>query len=69
MKSQYWIYAPAEYRPQTAAALMVFQDGSGYIERYDQVPRLPPITGREVSALFCRHGIVAATGLDFVTIL
>ena len=31
MKSEYWIYVPAQYDPKTPAALMVFQDGGGYI--------------------------------------
>jgi len=33
MKSDYWIYVPNEYNPSTPAALMVFQDGSGYATR------------------------------------
>jgi enterochelin esterase family protein len=33
MKSNYWIYVPAQYDPKTPAALMVFQDGGGYINR------------------------------------
>lgn len=33
MKSEYWIYVPAQYKPETPAALMVFQDGGGYIDR------------------------------------
>ncbi len=33
MKSEYWIYVPAQYDPNTPAALMVFQDGEGYTER------------------------------------
>ncbi|PYQ44868.1 MAG: gluconolactonase [Acidobacteria bacterium] len=27
----YWVYVPAQYRPETPAALMVFQDGKGYV--------------------------------------
>ncbi len=34
MKSDYWIYVPAEYDPKTPAALMVFQDGGGYTHRH-----------------------------------
>ena len=37
MKSSYWIYVPAQYTPQTPAALMVFQDGGGYANRDDRV--------------------------------
>ena len=33
MKSEYWIYVPAQYKPDTPAALMVFQDGSFYTDR------------------------------------
>lgn len=33
MKSDYWIYVPAQYDPKVPAALMVFQDGAGYINR------------------------------------
>ncbi|WP_213805271.1 alpha/beta hydrolase-fold protein [Granulicella sp. dw_53] len=33
MQSDYWIYVPAQYDPKTPAALMVFQDGSGYLDR------------------------------------
>jgi enterochelin esterase-like enzyme len=33
MKSNYWIYVPSQYDPKTPAALMVFQDGSGYGNR------------------------------------
>src|SRR5580692_5489779 len=31
MVSEYWIYVPAQYDAKTPAALMVFQDGSGYL--------------------------------------
>jgi enterochelin esterase-like enzyme len=33
MKSEYWVYVPAGYDPKVPAALMVFQDGGGYIHR------------------------------------
>jgi enterochelin esterase-like enzyme len=33
MKSEYWIYVPAQYDPKTPAAVMVFQDGTGYKDR------------------------------------
>src|SRR5208283_4327323 len=33
MKSEYWIYVPAQYDQKTPAALMVFQDGGAYTER------------------------------------
>ncbi len=33
MKSDYWIYVPAQYDPSSPAALMVFQDGEWYLDR------------------------------------
>jgi enterochelin esterase family protein len=33
MKSNYWIYVPAQYDPGQAAALLVWQDGQGLVER------------------------------------
>jgi len=40
MKSEYWIYVPAQYDAATPAALMVFQDGGAYIERNSNNPVL-----------------------------
>ena len=40
MKSEYWIYVPAQYDPKTPAALMVFQDGGGFTDRNGNVPIL-----------------------------
>ncbi len=40
MKSEYWIYVPAQYDPKVPAAVMVFQDGSGYIDRKGANPAL-----------------------------
>ena len=40
MKSEYWIYVPAQYDPHTPAALMVFQDGEGYMDRNGKNPAL-----------------------------
>jgi enterochelin esterase family protein len=33
MKSNYWIYVPAQYDPKIPAAVMVFQDGGDYLSR------------------------------------
>ena len=33
MKSEYWIYVPAQYDAKAPAALMVFQDGGSYLDR------------------------------------
>lgn len=40
MTSDYWIYVPAQYDPKVPAALMVFNDGSGYIKRDGNHPAL-----------------------------
>ncbi|QHN03583.1 esterase family protein [Granulicella sp. WH15] len=40
MLSDYWIYVPAQYDPQKPAAVMVFQDGAGYINRHGDHPAL-----------------------------
>jgi enterochelin esterase family protein len=40
MVSNYWIYVPAQYDPKKPAALMVFQDGSGYARRDGDHPAL-----------------------------
>ncbi len=40
MTNEYWIYVPAQYDAQTPAALMVFQDGGGYIDRNGNNPTL-----------------------------
>jgi enterochelin esterase-like enzyme len=33
MKSDYWVYAPAQYRPDTPAAVMIWQDGEVLVPR------------------------------------
>ena len=43
MKSEYWIYVPAQYDPKTPAAVMVFQDGGGYKDRDGNIPVLDAI--------------------------
>jgi enterochelin esterase-like enzyme len=40
MKSEYWVYVPAQYDPKVPAALMVFQDGGWYIDRDGNNPVL-----------------------------
>ncbi len=40
MKSEYWVYVPAEYDPKVPAALMVFQDGGWYTDRNGNNPAL-----------------------------
>jgi len=40
MKGEYWIYVPAQYDPKVSAAVMVFQDGGGYIDREGNNPAL-----------------------------
>jgi len=36
MRSDYWIYVPAEYDPKVPAALMVWHDGQGLVDRNGQ---------------------------------
>jgi enterochelin esterase-like enzyme len=40
MKSNYWIYVPAQYDSSTPVALMVFQDGESYLDRNGNNPAL-----------------------------
>jgi enterochelin esterase family protein len=40
MRSEYWIYVPAQYDPKIPAALMVFQDGGWYLDRDGNNPAL-----------------------------
>ncbi len=40
MKSDYWVYVPAQYDPKTPAALLVFQDGESYTHRDGNNPVL-----------------------------
>jgi enterochelin esterase-like enzyme len=40
MKSEYWIYVPAQYDPRTPAAVMIFQDGGWYTDRNGNNPAL-----------------------------
>ncbi len=40
MKSDYWVYVPAQYKADTPAALMVFQDGEWYMDRNGNNPAL-----------------------------
>ena len=49
MKSEYWVYVPAQYNPSTPAALMIWQDGHYHIER-DGPLQVPP-TGQPPSRL------------------
>ena len=43
MVSSYQVYVPAEYDPKVPAALMVFQDGDGYLDREGMRPALTVI--------------------------
>jgi len=55
MKSNYWIYVPAQYDPKTPAALMVFQDGGGYKNRdarfLDAIDNL--IAQKQIPVMIC----------------
>jgi enterochelin esterase family protein len=57
MKSEYWIYAPAQYDARTPAALMVFQDGESYLDREGKNPALNVIDNltaqKKIPAIVC----------------
>ena len=57
MKSEYWIYVPAQYDAKTPAALMVFQDGSWYTQRDGNTPALNVIDNliaqKKIPVLIC----------------
>src|SRR5262249_35288759 len=40
MKSEYWIYIPAQYNPDKPAAVMIFNDGGWYMDRNGNNPVL-----------------------------
>ena len=43
MKSEYWVYVPAQYDPKAPAAVMVFQDGGSYKDRDGNIPVISAI--------------------------
>jgi enterochelin esterase family protein len=43
MESEYWIYVPAQYKPETPTALLVVQDGGWYTDREGNIPILNAI--------------------------
>jgi enterochelin esterase-like enzyme len=57
MKSEYWIYVPAQYDPHTPAALMVFQDGEWYLDRNGNNPSLNVIdnliAAKKIPVMIC----------------
>src|SRR5580704_1678447 len=57
MKSDYWIYVPAQYDPHTPAALMVFQDGEWYMDRNGNNPSLNVIdnliAAKKIPVMIC----------------
>jgi enterochelin esterase family protein len=57
MKSEYWIYVPAQYDPAVPAALMVFQDGRGFLDRDGGNPALNVIDNliadRRIPVMIC----------------
>jgi enterochelin esterase family protein len=40
MKSEYWVYVPAQYKPDTPVAVMIFNDGGWYTDRNGNNPVL-----------------------------
>jgi enterochelin esterase-like enzyme len=57
MKSDYWIYVPAQYQADTPAAVMVFQDGGFYTDRHGNLPVLSAIDNliaqRKIPVMIC----------------
>ena len=57
MKSEYWVYVPAQYNPKVPAALMVFQDGGWYTDREGKIPILDaidnPIAQKKIPVMIC----------------
>ena len=57
MKSEYWIYVPAQYKPDTPAAVMFFNDGGGYTDRNGNNPALNVIDNliaqKKIPVLIC----------------
>jgi enterochelin esterase-like enzyme len=57
MKSDYWIYVPAQYQPDKPAALMVFQDGESYTSREGNNPVLNVvdnlIAAKKIPVMIC----------------
>jgi enterochelin esterase family protein len=49
MKSEYWVYVPAQYNASTPAALMIWQDGHYHIER--DGPAQAPKSGQPPSRI------------------
>ena len=49
MKTEYWIYVPAQYNPSTPAALMIWLDGHYHLERDGALQ--VPVTGQPPSRL------------------
>jgi enterochelin esterase-like enzyme len=68
MSSDYWIYVPAQYDARRPAALMIFQDGEGYLNRQGDHPALNVIdnliakgTIPVLIAVFVNPGNIAAS--------
>ena len=57
MRSDYWVYVPAQYRPDTPAAVMVFQDGEWYTDREGNNPALNVIdnliAAKKIPVMIC----------------
>jgi enterochelin esterase family protein len=57
MKSEYWIYIPAQYDPKVPTALMVFQDGGWYTDREGNNPVLNVVDNliaqKKIPVLIC----------------
>ena len=67
----YWVYAPAQYTPDKPAAVMVFQDGGGYVKE-DGTLRVPIVFDNLIArgempvtiGIFINPGVMPAPGAD-----
>jgi enterochelin esterase family protein len=57
MKSEYWIYIPAQYKSDTPAAVMIFNDGGWYTDRNGDNPALNVIDNliaqKQIPVMIC----------------
>ena len=53
----YWVYVPAQYKPDKAACVMIFQDGGGYTRRDGNNPALNAIDNliaqKQIPVMIC----------------
>lgn len=68
----YWVYVPSEYQATQPAALMIFQDGRGFVAKPGKVGYVPDVFDQLIAAgempvtigLFINPGVVPAANKD-----